>query len=182
MPKSPWIVDITPLKRVPGVQRPFVQRCDLAERPESVDAMQLSSAGVVANEVRLELKLEVAGEELVVTGSVAAEWTGPCRRCLEPQAGETLIDIREIFEKRPVEGETYRLDENEVDLELMVREAVLLHLPVAPLCGEDCLGPDPDRFPATVAADPDPTELSSAPAGDPRWGALDALKFEDPSS
>jgi len=75
-----------------------------------------------------------------------------------------------------VEGETYLLAENEVDLEPMVRETVLLNLPVAPLCSEDCAGPDPDRFPTTVVVEPDPDE---PPPADPRWAALSEITFNE---
>ena len=84
--------------------------------------------------------------------------------------------MQEIFERVPVEGETYALGENEVDLEPMVRESVLLNLPVAPLCSESCSGPDPERFPTTVASD-DAEPAEAKP--DPRWAALDELSFDD---
>jgi uncharacterized protein len=52
----------------------------------------------------------------------------------------------------------------------VVREALALALPLAPVCREDCPGPDPEANP--VVTD------DEAPAGDPRWSALDALRFE----
>ncbi|HEY4376689.1 MAG TPA: YceD family protein, partial [Acidimicrobiales bacterium] len=70
------------------------------------------------------------------------------------------------------DGETFPLEGDHLDLGPMVHDTVLLALPLAPLCGPDCLGPAPDEFPTTVAADPDgPAE----PARDPRWAALDDL-------
>ena len=59
---------------------------------------------------------------------------GECRRCLDPVVGALEIPLSEVFEARPIEGETYPLDGDEVDLEPVVRDAVLLHLPLAPLC------------------------------------------------
>ena len=61
---------------------------------------------------------------------------------------------------------------DDIDLEPLIREAVLLDLPVAPLCGDDCRGPAPDTYPAEPAADPDP---DAEPPRDPRWAALDDL-------
>jgi uncharacterized protein len=52
---------------------------------------------------------------------------------------------------------------------------VLLHLPLAPLCREDCRGPAPDAFPAVVAGELD-DEPADGPRGDPRWAALDVLR------
>ena len=50
------------------------------------------------------------------------------------------------------------------------------YLPVAPLCSEDCAGPDPDRFPTTVVVEPDPDE---PPPADPRWAALSEITFNE---
>jgi len=140
------------------------------------EGIALQTAEVTATELGIDLQLEVAGEELIAQGNINVAWNGPCRRCLEHQDGTTQISTREIFQRRPIEGETYSLDENDVDLEPMIRETVLLNLPVAPLCSVDCSGPDPSRFPTAVVVDPDPNQ--EAPA-DPRWAALSELSFDD---
>ena len=49
-------------------------------------------------------------------------------------------------------------------------------LPLSPLCRDECAGPDPQRFPASVVEDPDP---DAEPVGDPRWAALSELTFDD---
>src|SRR6185436_90813 len=114
-----------------------------------------------------------------VSGRVRAPWVGECRRCLEEVVGDAAVDVQEIFERSPTEGETWPLGPDDIDLEPVVREAVLLALPLAPLCREDCMGPDPDRFPARVEddtadeLDTDPEEED--PPKDPRWAALDEL-------
>ena len=172
MASGPLVVDITPLKRQPGTQKPFKHSLP---PPEGV---VLVTANVTATQLHIDLQLEVAGEELIAQGTINVEWNGPCRRCLEHQDGTTEITTREIFEKAPVEGETYPLDENDVDLEPMIREAVLLGLPVAPLCSIDCAGPDPSRFPTSVAADEPERSEEERPA-DPRWAALSDLTFDD---
>ena len=170
MKASAFVVDITPLKRQPGMQKPFLLSID------PPDGMVLESAEVRADQLHLDLQLETAGEELIAQGTITVDWIGPCRRCLEDQSGHTAVELREIFQLRPIEGETYLLDENEVNLEPMVREIVLLNMPVAPLCTLDCAGPDPGRFPTRVAEDPDP---DAEPPADPRWAALSELTFND---
>lgn len=170
MTTSALVVDITPLKRKTGAQHQFV--LSLAPPEGAV----LETAEVRATQMHLDIMLEFVGEELIASGDIKVEWTGPCRRCLEDQDDAVSIDLREVFEKRPVEGETYLLAENEVDLEPMVRETVLLNLPVAPLCSDDCAGPDPSRFPTSVEADPEP---DAEPPADPRWAALSELTFDD---
>jgi len=166
---SALVVDITALKRQPGRQRRF----ELSLPPPG-DVL-LETAEVVATELHLDLQLEMVGEEIISQGVIRVDWSGPCRRCLEDQTSSTAIELREVFQLRAIEGETYPLAENEVDLEPMVREVVLLNLPVAPLCSLDCAGPDPHRFPTTVVADPDPEE--SRPT-DPRWAALSEITFD----
>ena len=173
MIKSPLVVDITPLKRQPGRQDHFV----LSLPPPG--GVALESAEVIATELHLDLHLEMVGAELIADGTIKADWNGPCRRCLEHQVGQTEMQLREIFQLQPVEGETYLLAENEVDLEPMVRETVLLNLPVAPLCSADCAGPDPSRFPTTVETDPDPDAAPAEPPTDPRWAALADISFDD---
>jgi uncharacterized protein len=85
------------------------------------------------------------------------------------------VDLSEVFEARPTPGETYPIQGDDIDLEPVVRDAVLLHLPLAPLCGDDCRGPAPDAFPA-VPADVAGAESGDAPVRDPRWAALDVLR------
>lgn len=114
-------------------------------------------------------------DSLSVIGSLNVTWVGECRRCLEPTEGVTPIDVQEIYERDPTEGETYTLPKDRLDLEPMVRELVLLGLPLAPLCGAECAGPAPGEFPATVES-----ETDEEPRIDPRWAALDQVVFDAP--
>jgi uncharacterized protein len=129
-------------------------------------------------EVHLSATVEsTAGGTVSVAGEVRAPWVGECRRCLRPVEGELVAEVAEVFETRPVEGETYPLVDELIDLEPMVRDAVLLALPLAPLCGDDCRGPRPDDFPVEPVRDePDADE---PPRRDPRWAALDQLADGD---
>ena len=113
---------------------------------------------------------------IVVTGHVRAPWRGECRRCLKSVEGELDATLLEVFEPEPVDGETRRLEGATVDLEPVAREAVLLELPLAPLCTEACRGLC-DRCGADRNEDP---AHSHEEPGDPRWSALDVLKFEQP--
>ena len=77
--------------------------------------------------------------------------------------------MEEVFEAQPVEGETYALNGDRLDVEPLVRDAVLLALPLAPLCEDACLGPEPKGHPIGSEESPDI---------DPRWSGLGELKFE----
>ena len=115
-------------------------------------------------------------------GTNSAPRVGECRSCRGEATGVAVAEVREIFETRPTDGETYPLTGDHVDLEPMVRDAVVLSLPLAPLCAEDCPGPAPEVVEAVTAADPGPapdeTGSAAAPPTDPRWSALDELRYD----
>jgi uncharacterized protein len=139
-----------------------------------VPGVALSTSRLTDDGVMADVALEAQGDEVIVTGTVTARWTGECRRCLGSTGGELTVELREVFEPDPVEGETYPLGRDEVDLEPALREALALALPLAPLCREACAGPDPEEYPVTGESDAD----DSRPAADPRWAALDSLRFD----
>lgn len=141
--------------------------------------LALSTARLTDGDVVADLVLEAQGDTVTVSGTVAGDWTGECRRCLESTGGRVVVEVSEVFEPDAVEGETYPLGTDSVDLEPALREALALALPLAPLCDEACAGPDPDAHPVTTAAgDEIDSDGDGAPARDPRWGALDALRFD----
>ena len=131
-------------------------------------------------EVDVQVVLEAVEGGITVLGTVTAPWTGECRRCLDEVVGMAEIDVSEVYESRPTPGETYPIEGDQIDLESVVRDAVLLHLPLAPLCREDCLGPAPEVFPAlTLGEDEGEDAAGESDEGrpkDPRWGALDVLR------
>jgi uncharacterized protein len=87
---------------------------------------------------------------------------------------ELAVDVQEVFEPSPSdEADTYPLGADRVDLEPMLRDTLLLALPIAPLCRDDCPGPDPDEHPVAVEGG----ETADAPP-DPRWAALGDLRFD----
>ena len=126
--------------------------------------------------VVVDLVLESVQGGVEAAGAVATRWAGPCRRCLDPIEGDLEVEVRELFVDRAVEGETYPIDHDTIELVPLIREAVLLSLPLAPLCREDCPGPDPEAFP--VGSAPDEDEVPDEPPRDPRWAALDVLRAD----
>jgi len=171
--KKDLTIGVIDLLRQPGTRREVTRSLVL-------DGIGISTAVVPAGEaVDLDLQVEAQGETVIVTGTITTPWVGECRRCLNDVRGTATSKVKEIFERRPVEGETYPLANETIDIEQMVRDAVLLALPLAPLCADDCLGPAPEAFPATVEADePVAVEAEAVRATDPRWSGLDQLKFD----
>lgn len=124
--------------------------------------------------VVLDVVVESRSSGVDVTGELKVPWTAPCRRCLEPVAGTTTIDVEEHFDLHPVSGEIGPIDDNGViDLGPMIHDETRCALPLTVLCGNDCRGPVPDAF-----VDPDDPEAPAEPH-DPRWSALDQLSFDD---
>jgi len=138
----------------------------------NVGDSSVGDSSVVDGAVEADVVVESTLGGVSVSGSVSAEWSAPCRRCLTPLTGRIHADMHEIFEDEPTDGESWPIVEERIDLVPAMREAVILALPLAPLCEESCRGPEPERFPT---GPPDEGE----PVADPRWAALDQLSFND---
>jgi uncharacterized protein len=171
MPRPVLRIGVMELRRRPGTQRDV-------HVATALPGLHVTGAEVPDGaELVVDAVLESIEGAVTVTGTVSVPWTAECRRCLDEIVGIATVDLSEVFEVHPVEGETYPIEGDEVDLEPVVRDAALLHLPLAPLCRPDCPGPAPDDFPTTVEGE-DPE--GDQPARDPRWAALDELRL-DPS-
>ncbi|MBC8363777.1 MAG: DUF177 domain-containing protein [Actinobacteria bacterium] len=143
--------------------------------------MRIGTVGVDGDEVVIDLEVGASGMDIVASGKVDVDWTGECRRCLEPVCGHLRIDVREVFRSDDADaGDTYPLEsdagEDCIDVGAVARDAVLLALPLSPLCGDDCAGPDPERFPAMPVEEVGPEGEAAEPERDPRWAVLDALR------
>jgi uncharacterized protein len=163
---------VTELRRRPGTQRPV-------EVAAALPDLAITTARVPEGaELALDGVLEAVegSSAITLSGRLTVPWVAECRRCLDEVTGVEEVEVSEVFETRPTPGETYAIEGDEIDLEPVLREAALLHLPLAPLCREDCRGPAPEDFPAV----PEGAEEPSEPPGDPRWAALDVLRGDDP--
>ena len=179
----PLLVPVTTILRRPGVRHPLQRQVVLGE-------LRVGDTYVPAETpIQLDLVLEAINDGITVSGSVRARYQAECRRCLQPMSDELEAEVLEIFERRPVEGETYPLEGEVIDLEQLARDTVLLALPLAPLCGDDCAGPAPDLFPARVEHQLEPHDVEVGTQGasasgsedlpvDPRWAPLRQLKLD----
>ena len=123
--------------------------------------------------VHVDATLERIPEGIVVRGEVDVVWAAECSRCLQPVEGRLAVGIDELFEAHPIDGETYLLDHDTIDLDQVVRDAVLLELPPAPHCRDDCAGLCP-----TCGADRNLVACGCVIADDdPRWAALRSLEL-----
>lgn len=126
------------------------------------------SAAVVDGPVVVSAHLERIPDGIVVRADVEATWRAECSFCLG-ELSETLhLHADELFEPDPIEGETYPIEGHEIDLEQLVRDTVLLELPIAPHCAEPCQA-ETDAGTTADASDDTPS--------DPRWAALSQLEI-----
>lgn len=125
----------------------------------------------VGSPIELDLTLESVVEGVLVTGTAGLSLRGSCARCLKEIELAELIDVMELFvypDKELDDEEASRVVDETVDLEPVLRDAVVLDLPFTPLCREDCLGLCADCG-ADLNADP---EHNHGEAVDPRWARL----------
>lgn len=117
---------------------------------------------------RLRLLVSRPGGGIEVRGHVSGRVRLECSRCLESYLEPVEIDVDEIYhlagQARP-EDEAYRLQGDVLDLEPALNDAILLSLPMKPLCRLACPGLG---APAEVA----PEEPEEAEEVDPRLEPL----------
>ncbi len=124
--------------------------------------------------VDLDLRLEAAGEGVLVTGTAVVSLRGECVRCLVGISTELEIDVQELFtysESGASEEEASRMEGDLIDLEPLLRDQVVLDLPFQPVCKDDCAGLCVICG-ADLNVDPEHAHDDEL---DPRWAALAAL-------
>ena len=156
------------MRKVAGTTR-HETRCGVIDGLAAVGVSVPAGASICAD---VELTSYPGG--ITVTGTVTAPWQGECRRCGGPVVGEVAARVGERY--APAGGtdadeDAYSLAGDELDLEPLARDAVLLDLPLAPLCSEGCLGLCPQ-----CGANWNDRPCACPPATDPRWSALDSLR------
>ncbi|MGB8649098.1 MAG: YceD family protein [Mycobacteriales bacterium] len=172
-PRDPLVLDTRELGRRPGSMRQ-VQLS--APAPEGLGLVDLIAVPVGA-ELELDLRLESVMDGVLVSGTVTAPLTGECGRCLSPVSDTLTVRVQELFvypeasTDHDEEDEVSQLVGDLLDLTPTLRDAVVLALPLNPLCREDCQG-----LCATCGE-----RLDDLPEGhthdttDARWGALAGL-------
>ncbi len=124
----------------------------------------------------LDLRLESVMEGVLVSGTVRGRAAGECVRCLDDVSLEIEADLQElyVYPGRTPDGEDdedlRELEDDLVDTEPAIRDAVVLALPFQPVCRDDCPGLCSECG-AHLADDPDHHHDSA----DPRWAALQGL-------
>jgi uncharacterized protein len=125
----------------------------------------------------LDVRLSKSGADVVVHGRMTAEVRVPCARCLEPvtlciDEPVTALMVRAPHPPREHEHEvtaeeadTLSYDGETVVLDDLLRDELLLEIPMIPLCSEDCPG-----------ISPPPGETAPKRGTDPRLAPLSRIK------
>jgi uncharacterized protein len=118
-----------------------------------------------------DLMLESVVDGIYVTGSLGGRFQMRCARCLKPFERDFGVEMTELVSREAGPEDDYALAEDlTLDPEPMVRDAVGLEMPFAPLCRPDCLG-----LCEICGGDRNLGECPGHERTDPRWAALDAL-------
>jgi uncharacterized protein len=135
------VVDTRALGRQAGAAR---EETRTVPAPE---ALRVELAEVPAGtEVELSVRLEAVHEGVLVTGTATAPVSGECARCLEPLTTSVEASFQELYHYDPSppeveeEEDILLLEGDLLDLEPVLRDAVVLALPLSPLCSDDCAG------------------------------------------
>jgi len=166
------VLDTRELGRRPGSQRTMAF-AEPAPADLGIEVLRVPEG----SPIEFDLRLEAVMEGVLVTGTARAALEGECVRCLQPIRDEIAADFQELFVYDDSEtdddeaDETSRLEGDLLDLEPLLRDAVVLALPFQPLCREDCPGLCAECG-ARLADDPD--HQHDEPV-DPRWAALRRL-------
>lgn len=195
--RSPLVVDTRDLDRRPGSMLEIARTA-----PATEDFGTEVIAIAPGQPIELQLRLEAVTEGVLVTGSALAVATGTCVRCLDPLSQQVRATFQELYaypdraahhkqtaqhkqnaqhgsQQRAESPEDPGEDERELvgdllDLEPVLRDALVPAMPFQPVCRPECPGLCPDCG-AHLARDPD----HHHDALDPRWAALHRLSSQN---
>ena len=178
-----WVFDTRELVRRPGTMRELSREVTTTE-PLGTDVIAIPAG----HPVRLELRMESVVEGILATGTAQATARGECVRCLDEIVDDVEVTFQELYaypdraahhqevgsrsgdQDASDEDEQRTLDGDLMDLEEVVRDAVVTELPFQPVCREDCPGLCSECG-ARLADDPE----HEHDVIDPRWSALAAM-------
>ena len=180
-PRSPLVLDTRELGRRAG---------SMKEYQFAVEAPAEYGVAMIAvpkkSEIEFEIRLESVIDGVLVTGTALVDVTGECSRCLESLAFDLEVDLQEMFEHPETDSRGREVDTGEddddlpklegdyLDLEPVLRDAVVLALPMVPLCRPDCLG-----LCSECGANLNDDQEHTHDEVDPRWASLIDLATKD---
>lgn len=169
---TPLVVNVVELLRWPGTTKDVEVSLPAAD-------LEFDDERIVDVPVDVSLHLESLSNGVTVHGTATATWSGQCRRCVTPLTVEMTIEVSELYQKVLEDPDAYVIENDQINLLPMVRENLLLAIPLGPLCRPDCPGLCPHCGIDLAEGSCDCTISTQ----DPRWGVLDSLRgvLDDPT-
>lgn len=177
--RSAFVFDVRELGRRAGAMRTYdrdVPAADLLGAKGTLDELYTAESA----DLLLDLRVESVVEGILATGRVSGSLVAECVRCLDPVEVEVDADFQELYYHDVADltaeeaEEALRVVEELIDVQALVHDAVMLELPLQPLCADDCPGLCAECG-ARLADDPDHRHETV----DPRWAALSGLALTD---
>jgi uncharacterized protein len=172
MGADPFVVHVSRLRRLAGSHEHVTRSGEVVWAGPLDEAVDPGRSVVpVGAEAAADLELISFEGGIQAEGVVQAPWVGICRRCAEPVTGTLEIAVTERFGGNETDDDFYPIVDETIDLGPLVRDAVVLELPMAPLCRDDCAGLCPE-----CGANRNEGDCGCVAPRDPRWANLDALR------
>jgi uncharacterized protein len=128
------------------------------------------------------LSLESVIEGVFVAGSITGTWRVRCARCLTEETRPFTVEIGELVTPAAAGAEDagddgYILVDEQIDIDQIVRDAIGVEMPFAPLCRPDCQGLCP-----TCGGNRNLGECPGHDVIDPRFAVLSELLIDLPTT
>lgn len=161
------------------VRKPGVQMADVRTLPAPADLGTEFIGVPEGSDLGLDLTMDSVSEGIWVSGTVTARAVGECGRCLDEVTQDVVVAVQGLFVypdhkvdymEAESEDDVFDFDGENVDLEEMVRDAVVTSLPFTPLCEPSCPG-----LCDQCGVHMRDNEGHRHDAVDPRWAALSGI-------
>ena len=160
---GPFVLPVRDIVHRTGEMREF--SLDVALKEKWGEGLVSVSEG---EHVDVDVRLESVHEGILASGTIDTQFAGICSRCLTDIAEGLEVEFQELFTYPGEEAADFEVQDDHVDLETLVRDAIVLSLPFQPVCQPDCPGLDP----ATGERLADSTGSEHHEPVDNRWAAL----------
>jgi len=178
-------IDVSRLPRSPGSVLEVAR-----EIPAPADLSVAMARVAPESPIDIDIALESVVEGIWMSGTADVDVTAECSRCLDPIEWAETVELEQLFvyPATDASGAIVRgaadddatgdaeepepeVHDDTIDIEGPLRDAVVLSLPLAPLCSPDCAGICPQCGERLESLD----TPHDHPDTDPRWAALEAL-------
>ena len=154
----------------PGLMREFDLEIFL-DAPMGNGAAQLENG----SPIDVDLRLESVHEGILATAEVDATAKAECVRCLDQMDIAVEVDFQELFAYSGVSEDDFAVENEQIDLEPVIRDEVVLSLPFQPVCSPDCQGLCPE---CGVKLAENPNHVHDQQV-DSRWSELENFRNKE---